>query len=72
MTIWIVRVVVTVLKSVVRAKSQEKNDEFPMTKADGMKNDQKTKDDHVGSLSLGLWAFFVIRLSSFVISYCPS
>jgi hypothetical protein len=72
MTIWMVRVVVTVLKSMARAKSQEKNDEFPMTKAEGMKNDQTTKDDDVGSSSLGLWASFVIRHSSFVISCCPS
>jgi hypothetical protein len=48
-----------------RAKLQEKNDEFPMTKAERMKNDPSTKHDDLGSSSLGLWA-------SFVISCCPS
>src|SRR5438034_9724441 len=37
------RVVITVLKSMTRAKSQEKNDEFSMTKAERMTNDQLTK-----------------------------
>jgi hypothetical protein len=54
-----------------RAKLQEKTDEFPMTKAEGMTNDQTTQHKHVGSSSLRLWASFVIRLSSFVISCCP-
>jgi hypothetical protein len=48
-----------------RAKSQETNDEFPMTKAEGMTNDQTTQQEDVGSSSLGLWA-------SFVIACCPS
>jgi hypothetical protein len=55
-----------------RAKPQEKNDEFPMTKAEGMTNDQTTKHDGVGSSSLGLWAFFIFRHSSFVICCGPS
>jgi hypothetical protein len=55
-----------------RAKSQETNDEFPMTKAEGMTNDQTTQQEDVGSSSLGLWASFVIRHSSFVIACCPS
>jgi len=55
-----------------RAKSQEKNDEFPMTKAERMKNDQSTKHDDFGFSSLGLWASFVVRRSSFVISCCAS
>ena len=64
------RVVITVLKSMTRAKSQEKNDEFSMTKAERMTNDQLTKHDDVGSSSLELWAPFVVRRSSFVISCC--
>jgi len=55
-----------------RAKLQEKNDEFPMTKDEGMTNDQTTQHKNVGSSSSGLWASFVIRLSPFVISCCPS
>ena len=58
-------IVITVLKSMARAKSQETNDEFPMTKAEGMTNDQTTQQEDVGSSSLGLWA-------SFVIACCPS
>ena len=58
------RVVITVLKSMARAKSQEKNDEFPMTKAEGTTNDQTTMHDVVGSSSLGLWASFVISCCS--------
>jgi hypothetical protein len=65
-------VVISVLKSIARAKLQEKNDEFPMTKAKGMANDQTTQHKDVGSSSLGLWASFVIRHLSFVISCCPS
>src|SRR5438046_5369662 len=64
------RVVITVLKSMTRAKSLEKNDEFSMTKAERMTNDQFTKHDDVGSSSLELWAPFVVRRSSFVISCC--
>jgi len=55
-----------------RAKSQEKNDEFLMTKAEGMTNDQSTEHDDLGSSSLGLWASFVVRHLSFVISCCSS
>jgi hypothetical protein len=55
-----------------RAKSQEANDEFPMTKTKRMKNDQTSEHDDVGSSSLELLASFVIRHSSFFISCCPS
>ena len=63
---------ISVLKSMGRAKSQETNDEFPMTKTERMKNDQTSEHDDVGSSSLELWASFVIRHSSFFISCCPS
>ncbi|OLB44123.1 MAG: hypothetical protein AUI00_02145 [Verrucomicrobia bacterium 13_2_20CM_2_54_15] len=48
------------------------DDEFPMTKGERMKNDQSTKHDDFGFSSLGLWASFVVRRSSFVISCCAS
>jgi hypothetical protein len=54
-----------------RQITREKNDEFPMTKAEGMTNDQMTRQGGAGSSSLGLWASFVIRHSCFVISGCP-
>ena len=37
-----------------RQITREKNDEFPMTKAEGMTNDQMTEHGDVGSSSLGL------------------
>jgi len=37
-----------------RQITREKNDEFPMTKAEGMTNDQMTRDGAVGSSLLGL------------------
>ena len=57
-------VVITVLKSMARAKSQEKNDEFPMTKAEGMTNDQttsKTRFFVIGALGFFRHPSFVIR-----------
>jgi hypothetical protein len=54
-----------------RAKLQDKNAEFPMTKSEGM-NNQMTKHDDVGSSSLELAASFVIGHWSFVISCCQS
>ena len=50
-----------------RQITREKNDEIRMTKAEGMTNDQMTKHGDVGSSSLGLWASFVIRASSFLV-----
>jgi len=55
-----------------RQITREKNDEFPMTKAEGMTNDQMTKLGNAGSSSLGLRASFVISHSCFVISSYPS
>src|SRR5436305_12974584 len=52
------RVVITVLKSMTRAKSLDKYDEFSMTKSERMTIDKLTKHDVVGYLLLVCWATF--------------